>query len=314
MMANSAWWASALSEAVNNEKPLAVVCNGEELVLFRDRQGQAFALEDRCPHRRVPLSLGCVVESGIQCGYHGWTFDGASGACTAIPNLHANERVPARYAARAYPVAERNGFVHVWLGEHEPNESVPAATYEPEGREYTGAATVSILHEEYLAAMLDGPHSLISFDAVKMTDFFLGDPCLKDNHLVLDRGAVWSTRMLPPQFVVDYPLIVRTAVPVSGGDIRVDLLTEEETPLCTVFIASGANRRGTTSLCWRGFLHRSEGGVASLRWRVARRAQRPPFRVHSHVDGEALAALLVAPSRDLDRLRDQSLIPVRAAV
>ncbi|HDZ56339.1 MAG TPA: (2Fe-2S)-binding protein [Pseudomonas xinjiangensis] len=313
-MANNAWWASALSEAVNNEKPLAVVCNGEELALFRDRQGQAFALEDRCPHRRVPLSLGCVVESGIQCGYHGWTFDGASGACTTIPNLHANERVPARYAARPYPVAERNGFVHVWLGEDEPNESVPAATYQPEGREYTGAGTISILHEEYLAAMLDGPHCLISFDAVKMTDFFLGDPRLQNDHLVLDRGAVWSTRVLPPQFVVDYPLIVRTSVPVRGGDIRVELLTEQEAPLCTVFIASGANRRGTTSVCWRGFLHQSDVSHVPLRWRAARKMKRPPFRVHTQVDGKLLATLLEAPSRDLARLRDSSIIPLRAAV
>tara|TARA_R110000850_G_scaffold52732_4_gene127121 strand:- start:6606 stop:7547 length:942 start_codon:yes stop_codon:yes gene_type:complete len=313
-MTENAWRATALSETVNNVKPVAVVCDGAELVLFRDSHGQARALEDRCPHRRVPLSLGCVVESGIQCGYHGWIFDGVSGACTAIPNLHASEKVPARYAARSYPVAERNGFVHVWLGRDEPKGALPAATYQPEGREYTGAVTVSVLHEEYLAAMLDGPHCLISFDAVKMTDFFLGDPYLKDNHLTLDRGAVWSTRLLPPQFVIDYPLVVRTSVPISGGDIRVDLLTADDTPLCTVLIASGANRRGTTSLCWRGFLYQCKSSVTSLRWRAARATQRPPFRVHSHLDGAALATLLVAPSRDLGRLRDQMLIPVRAAL
>ena len=63
--------------------------------------GLALALEDRCPHRRVPLSLGEVKDGRLQCGYHGWTFDGASGACTAIPHLTADERVPARYGARA---------------------------------------------------------------------------------------------------------------------------------------------------------------------------------------------------------------------
>ena len=100
-MSSSTWWASALSEAVNGEKPLPVVYDGEELVLFRNTKGQALALEDRCPHRRVPLALGCVVGDAVQCGYHGWIFDGTTGACTAIPNLHADERVPPRYAARA---------------------------------------------------------------------------------------------------------------------------------------------------------------------------------------------------------------------
>ncbi|MDB5868722.1 MAG: rieske [2Fe-2S] domain protein, partial [Polaromonas sp.] len=75
---STSWWACALSGSVNDKKPLAVVCNGEALVLFRNAAGEAFALEDRCPHRRVPLSLGTVKPGGLQCGYHGWTFDGAS--------------------------------------------------------------------------------------------------------------------------------------------------------------------------------------------------------------------------------------------
>ena len=57
-MSSSTWWASALSEAVNGERPLPVVYDGEELVLFRNTKGQALALEDRCPHRWVPLALG----------------------------------------------------------------------------------------------------------------------------------------------------------------------------------------------------------------------------------------------------------------
>lgn len=310
------WWASALSESVNSEKPLAVACDGQELVLFRNAQGQAFALEDRCPHRRVPLSLGCVVKSGLQCGYHGWIFDGSSGACTEIPNLHASERVPPRYAARAFPVAEANGFVHVWLGEGEPDidAELPSADYLSKGREYTGSAIVNMVHEEYLAAMLDGPQCLLGFEGVRMTDFFLGDPRRENDRLVLDRGAVWSTQILPSQFVIDYPLIVRTAVPLNGGTLRIDLLSEEEVPLSTLFIASNANRRGTTSLCWRGFMHRSAVAKAPLRWRAARTMGRAPFQVHARIDGAAIAALLVAPSRDLTALRQQILIPVRTAV
>ena len=313
-MSSSTWWASALSEAVNGERPLPVVYDGEELVLFRNTKGQALALEDRCPHRRVPLALGCVVGDAVQCGYHGWIFDGTTGACTEIPNLHADERVPPRYAARAYPVAEQNGFVHVWLGDGEPCDSLPAASYQPRGREFTGSTVVSLPHDEYLAVMLDGPECLIDFEGVKITDFFLGDPVRRENHLVLDRGAVWATQLLPANFVVDYPLIVRTCVPLVGGDVRVDLLTSEENPICSVFVASGANRRSTTSLCWRGFMHDHDVETAPLHWRARRATRRPPFSVSSEIDGAQIAALLVAPSRDLTFLRQQSLIPATDAV
>lgn len=313
-MMTPGWWAMALSEAVNDQTPLAVAFGGEELVLFRNAAGQAFALEDRCPHRRVPLALGRVVESGLQCGYHGWTFDGANGACTQIPNLHAGERVPARYAARAFAVSEANGFVHVWLGEGTPQIELPSSDYQPSGREFTGSTIVNMSHDQYLAAMLDGPECLLGFTHVRLTDFFLGDLRSEQGRVVLERGAVWSTQFLPSQFVVDYPLIVRTAVALQGGIIRVDLLSEDELPLITLMISSGANRRGTTSLCWRGFMHEQVPAKAPLRWRVARLRKRAPFSVNGLIDGTAIAALLEASSRELRTLRQPHLIPVSAVV
>src|SRR5437762_3531795 len=155
------WRAVTLSESIAPAKLLGVVCDGHELVLYRDAAGLPFALEDRCPHRRVPLSLGSVKPSGLQCGYHGWTFDGGTGSCSAIPNLRDDERVPPRYGVRAYRVHEADGFIHVWLGEGAAGGELPAADYRPTGREVTGSAVVSMAHREYLAAMLDGPHCLL---------------------------------------------------------------------------------------------------------------------------------------------------------
>ncbi|WP_448646225.1 Rieske 2Fe-2S domain-containing protein [Pseudomonas mohnii] len=313
-MMTPGWWAMALSEAVNDQAPLAVAFAGEELVLFRNAAGQAFALEDRCPHRRVPLALGRVAGSGLQCGYHGWTFDGATGSCTQIPNLHAGERVPARYGARAFAVSEANGFVHVWLGEGTPHGELPSSDYKPNGREFTGATIVNMDHDQYLAAMLDGPQCLLEFSHVRMSDFFLGDLRSEQGRMVLERGAVWSTQLLPSQFVVDYPLIVRTAVALQGGMIRVDLLSEDELPLITLMISTGANRRGTTSLCWRGYVHKQVPAKAPLRWRLARLRNQPPLSMNSLIDGAAIAALLEAPSRELRTLRQPHLIPVIAVV
>src|ERR1700722_20034013 len=126
-MMSDVWRPLATSEAVTGDKPLAVICGDEEIVLFRNAAGRALALEDRCPHRRAPLSLGVVQDGRLQCGYHGWTFDGVSGVCAAIPNLSADERVPASYGVRAFPVAEADGFVQVWLGRGSPTEPLPTA-------------------------------------------------------------------------------------------------------------------------------------------------------------------------------------------
>ena len=51
---------------------------GEPLVFWKDTvSGEYRCTADKCPHRLVPLSEGRVNEKGeIECGYHGWTFDG----------------------------------------------------------------------------------------------------------------------------------------------------------------------------------------------------------------------------------------------
>src|SRR5216684_6797167 len=76
MFIRNAWYIAAWADELQ-EKPLARrICN-DPIVLFRDPGGQPAALVDRCCHRSAPLSLGEVVAEGIQCGYHGLTFDGS---------------------------------------------------------------------------------------------------------------------------------------------------------------------------------------------------------------------------------------------
>ena len=61
-------------------------------MLFRGKSGQVFALEDRCAHRQVPLSLGVVEGDTLKCGYHGWAYD-CAGNCIDVPYL-GRERLP----------------------------------------------------------------------------------------------------------------------------------------------------------------------------------------------------------------------------
>src|SRR5258706_16324950 len=55
------WFIVAQSRDLGAE-PKPTMLMGMPLVLFRDGEGKAGALLDRCPHRNIPLSLGSVQE------------------------------------------------------------------------------------------------------------------------------------------------------------------------------------------------------------------------------------------------------------
>ena len=76
------WYPVAFSKRIGR-KPVPVTICGEQLFLIR-YEGRAFALNDRCAHRGVPLSMGkCWFDGTISCAYHGWTYDLADGSLRA---------------------------------------------------------------------------------------------------------------------------------------------------------------------------------------------------------------------------------------
>jgi vanillate monooxygenase len=105
-------WYVACTPSEIDDKPLGRrVCN-ERIVFYRGAQGQAVALEDWCPHRGAPLSLGTVVEGRLVCGYHGLEM-GCDGRTLAMPGQRV-ERFP---AVRRFPVVEWHGFIWLWPGD-----------------------------------------------------------------------------------------------------------------------------------------------------------------------------------------------------
>jgi len=106
----SHWYAVAHSHRVR-DKPVAVTLLDRHLVLARLRDGNLFALEDRCPHRQAPLSHGCISGSGIRCPYHGWTF-GADGRLQELPGLAPGASAP---GVRVPPFAVQEIDGLVWL-------------------------------------------------------------------------------------------------------------------------------------------------------------------------------------------------------
>ncbi len=106
------WYVAARSEDISTT-PLALRILAQDVVLFRGEMGEAIALEDACPHRKLPLSRGTVRGSTVVCGYHGLTFDG-TGACVDAPTQR--DAIPGRARVRSYPVADRWGFTWIWMG------------------------------------------------------------------------------------------------------------------------------------------------------------------------------------------------------
>lgn len=109
------WYAAAIAMELAPGQLLRREVLETPLVIYRGEDGRVGALEDRCPHRNVALSLGCVRGANVQCGYHGLQFD-ARGQCVQMPT---GEAPPPVMRVRACPALERHGYVWVWMGEPE---------------------------------------------------------------------------------------------------------------------------------------------------------------------------------------------------
>lgn len=117
-MLQDAWYIAAETRELKH-KPLARTIAGVPAALFRDAEGRARALFDRCPHRNVQLSGGRVVTGRLQCPYHGWEFDG-QGHCVRVPALDDQTKIPKGACTRALPLIEQQGYLWIWPGEREP--------------------------------------------------------------------------------------------------------------------------------------------------------------------------------------------------
>jgi nitrite reductase (NADH) small subunit len=59
---------------------------GPAVAVFRNDQGEVFALLDRCPHKGGPLSQGIVFGKSVACPLHNWTIGLADG-CAKEPDV-----------------------------------------------------------------------------------------------------------------------------------------------------------------------------------------------------------------------------------
>jgi phenylpropionate dioxygenase-like ring-hydroxylating dioxygenase large terminal subunit len=138
------------------------------IALYRGQSGAVYALEDRCAHRQVPLSMGVVEGDALRCCYHAWAYRG-DGRISQIPYLPKGVTRPPR-GVRAYPVREAYGLVFIFPGD--PRQAT--ATAFPELPEYDSAR-----------------HKTMGFSrTVRCHYSFMHENLLDMNHQFLHRGIV----------------------------------------------------------------------------------------------------------------------------
>ena len=111
MFLKNTWYVACTADELQ-DKPLGRKICGESIAFYRALGNQVAGVEDFCPHRGAPLSLGSVCEGKLVCGYHGLAM-GCDGKTIAMPG----QRVRGFPAIRSFPVVERYGFVWVWPGD-----------------------------------------------------------------------------------------------------------------------------------------------------------------------------------------------------
>lgn len=94
--------------------PMGLTRLGQNIVLWRDPQGEVHALEDRCPHRGARLSMGWNLGDRVACWYHGVEV-GGDGQVKRVPAASPCP-LEGRRCVKSYPVQVAAGAVFLWFG------------------------------------------------------------------------------------------------------------------------------------------------------------------------------------------------------
>ncbi|MBW4514915.1 MAG: aromatic ring-hydroxylating dioxygenase subunit alpha [Timaviella obliquedivisa GSE-PSE-MK23-08B] len=109
------WYPVAWAEQLKVGQVMPVTVWQQAIAVYRNATGQAFALEDACPHKGIELHKGEVVGNCLTCPYHGWEFD-SDGHCVNIPYFPKSQMLP-RANARSYPTQEKYGIIWIFPGD-----------------------------------------------------------------------------------------------------------------------------------------------------------------------------------------------------
>ncbi len=141
------WYVVASSDEVTGA-PLGVKRLGENLVLWRDTAGRVHALEDRCPHRGIALSIGELRDGLLTCAYHGVQVDdyGKVARVPALPGC----ALEGKTLIKSYPVIEHYQAIWAYFGDERNPEPPPLELPEELiSAEWTGVIHTDVWNGDY---------------------------------------------------------------------------------------------------------------------------------------------------------------------
>ncbi len=222
---DNAWHMAAWSDEVG-EKFLARRLTGRRMMIFRKGNGDIVMMDDRCPHRFAPLSLGTRVDDTVVCGYHGLAFDG-SGQCVHNPY---SARIPAAATVATYRVVERDGIVWFWPGNAEAADEalVPDFGFLPDSETNRTIRGYTMLEANYEFGT-DNLMDLSHIEFVHKGSFAGAGVIFQGKHQVIQEGETLSSNwwmpnvvapahtagIYPPDMRVDHWLDMRWNAPAS---------------------------------------------------------------------------------------------------
>jgi nitrite reductase/ring-hydroxylating ferredoxin subunit len=109
---HKAWYPMSPIDFLDPLVPNKLNLLGRAMVAWRAGDGSWSVVDDSCPHRMAPLSLGYLDDKQrLTCRYHGWAFD-KQGTAVEIPmsvdgNANATACASSRSCATSFPVKVR---------------------------------------------------------------------------------------------------------------------------------------------------------------------------------------------------------------
>lgn len=126
------WYIVAESAELKKKDVLSRKVLNEWLAVFRDENGRAVALQDRCLHRSAQISKGAVTQGGLRCPYHGWKYNSA-GIVVDIPSEGPQSgQIRSRCAVR-YATLEQDDYIYVGLLDEMKTKPFVMPSYKSKG-------------------------------------------------------------------------------------------------------------------------------------------------------------------------------------
>ena len=140
--------------------PIKARLFGEDLVVFRDTNGDVGVMDEYCPHRRASLVFGRNENSGLRCLYHGWKMD-VRGNVLEMVSEPAASGMTQKVKHLAYPTKEWGGFVWAYMGpsETQPEFQPPAWAPTADTRVTIAKAIIPCNWAQILEGAIDSAHS-----------------------------------------------------------------------------------------------------------------------------------------------------------